>query len=70
MNDRMIWRVCCGLVIAIALLTFTPVITPKGISKPTLWGMPYTLWMGIVQAFVLVGLTLVGTLVHPGNKEK
>lgn len=70
MNRNMIWNLCCVLVVIISLLTFTPLITPSQKYTPELMGMPYTLWTGIIQAIVLVLLTFIGTIIHPGNKTK
>lgn len=64
------WRICCALVIITSILTFTPLVTPSGIYKPMLFGMPYTMWMGLVESFVLLLLTYIGTRVHPGRQEK
>ncbi len=69
MNKETLWKICCGLVVIVAILTFTPIVTPAGQYKPTLMGMPYTLWVGILQAIILVSLTYLGTLVHPGRKN-
>ena len=61
------WRLIVGSVIILALLTFTPVITPKGTYQPMLLGMPYTLWVGIIQALLLVFLTWMGTKVRSNS---
>jgi len=67
MNKAKLWTLCRIAVGILIILTFTPVITPQGSWKPMLMGMPYTLWMGIIHSFLLVGLTWLGTRVHPGN---
>ena len=54
----------------IALLTFTPLVVPQGVKDPMLYGVPYTLWVGFLQAVVLVALTYVGTKLHPGMDEE
>lgn len=69
MNNKKLWTLCCIAFGILTLLTFTPVITPAGVWKPMFMGMPYTLWAGILQAFLLVGLTWIGTRVHPGNEN-
>ena len=50
--------------------TFTSLVTPKGVYRPEFLGMPYTLWVGILEAFILVGITWIGTRVHPGKDDK
>lgn len=69
MNKDTLWKICCGAVILVAILTFTPVVTPVGRYQPKLMGMPYTLWVGILQAIILVAITFVGTRIHPGRKN-
>ncbi|THH41710.1 hypothetical protein [Neolewinella litorea] len=63
------WRLCCGLATLLMVLSFTPVFLPPRTIDPTLFGMPYTLWAGILLCVVMVGLTYVATLVHPGRDE-
>jgi hypothetical protein len=67
MKNERIWLLCKALVGLLILLTFTNLITPQGVYRPTFIGMPYTLWVGILEAFVLVGITWIGTKVHPGR---
>lgn len=64
MNNQFAWRLTCTLTIIVAMLTFTPLITPKRIYQPEFWGMPYTLWAGIFQAIILIVLTYVGTIIR------
>ncbi len=63
------WKLCCLIAIILAALTFTPIITPAGRFTPMLFGMPYTLWTGILLAIALVTLTFIGTRVHPAKKK-
>ncbi|MDN5202336.1 hypothetical protein QQ008_13200 [Fulvivirgaceae bacterium BMA10] len=69
-NKLLHWRLCIIAVLLIALLTFTPLVTPLGIYEPMLLGLPYTLWVGICVAALLVFITYLGTKVHPGNTKK
>lgn len=69
MNKDTLWKICGVTVLLVAILTFTPLVTPTGQHKPELMGMPYTLWVGILEAIVLVSLTYLGTKVHPGRKN-
>ena len=69
MNKSLPWKLCCAAALIVALLTFTPLITPKGVWQPSWMGMPYTLWTGILQSLVLVGLTWLGTRLHPSKHE-
>lgn len=63
------WKVCRILVVVSIFLTFSPLITPSGKHDPFFLGMPYTLWVGILEAFILVSITWLATKVHPGREE-
>ncbi len=69
MNNHQIWTLCKIAVGVIIILTFTPLVTPAGKHTPSLMGMPYLLWVGILDSLLLVGITWIGTRVHPGRKE-
>lgn len=69
MSKKTIWRLCCILTILVLILTFTPVFTPDGKIEPRLFGMPYTLWMGLLQSIILIVLTAIGAWSHPGRRE-
>ncbi len=63
------WRLCCGAMVVLSVLTFTPLVIPAGRYEPMLAGVPLTLWAGIAIAVAMVALTLVGTYVHPDSGE-
>jgi len=69
MSKRKIWKLLRVLFVITILLTFTPVITPRGKIHPELFGMPYTLWISILQSVLLVVLTFIGTRVHPFKED-
>lgn len=64
MSNRQIWNACCIAAMLLAILTFTPLVTPAGRHLPEWMGMPYTLWAGIVQAILLILVTYIGTRVR------
>lgn len=68
-NKKRIWQITCALVVLFTALAFSPLVIPKGKYQPELLGLPYTLWMGIAVTIILVGLTYIGTKVHPGDWE-
>ncbi len=70
MNRKTIWTLCRVAVLILVILTFTPLFTPQNQADPFLWGMPYTLWMGLILSFLLLALTVLGSLVHPGRKKE
>lgn len=66
---RTIWLFCCIGAILLTVLAFSPFVIPANQYEPKLAGMPYTLWMGILITVLLVLLTFIGTLVHPGSRD-
>ena len=52
------------MVLLISILVFTPLVMPMERYSPELFGLPYTLWVGIVVYFALVALISVGVKVH------
>ena len=68
---RIYWRLCCTAAILLVALSFTPLVIRPGVFTPKLFGIPYTLWAGILIAIGLVVLTFIAVRVHPGkSKEK
>ena len=68
MTKSQIWTFCKLAVILLVIMTFTPLVTPAGKHQPELMGMPYTLWVGILDVLIIVGLTWLGTRVRPGGE--
>ena len=61
------WRICIVIVLVLVILGYTPLIIPKGVFKPMLFGIPYTLWLDFLVTVILVVLTYIGARVHPGT---
>jgi len=57
------------LAILLAVLTFTPLVMPYGVHKPSFLHLPYTLWTGLLVAIIFVCLTWLAVHMHPGRKE-
>ena len=55
-----IWRFCCFCSILLSIVAFTPLVIPSGIMKPFVFGMPRTLWTGLLISFGLMIVTIVG----------
>ena len=64
------WILCCCGIVLVAVLTFTPLVIPVGVHKPSLGPLPYSLWMGFLSVALMVGITFIGTRVHPANEEE
>ena len=65
-----LWNFCCGIVIVLSILAFSPIVLTQGKYTPELFGVPRTLWIGIILAFGLVAMTLIGGIVHPANHSE
>jgi hypothetical protein len=61
------WRICVAIVMVITILGYTPLMIPKGIYKPAILGIPYSLWLSFLLTVLLVLLTYIGSRVHPGG---
>jgi len=61
---KRIWTIVRIVLIVISILVFTPLVIPKGVYEPELFGMPYTLWVGIVVYGAFLSLILIGVSVH------
>jgi hypothetical protein len=68
--NTLYWRICIALALLLTIITFTPLVIPVGVYRPTLLGMPYTLWMTILITILYVVLTFIGSRVHPGRKDE
>jgi len=69
-NSKLIWRICQLGVILLSIITFTPLVIPVNIHLPELFGLPYTLWMGMLVSLCFTCLILIGIRVHPrANKN-
>ena len=62
--EKRIWTIVRIVLIVISILVFTPLVIPKGVYEPELFGMPYTLWVGMVIYFSFLCLILIGVSVH------
>ena len=67
---RLYWRLCCLVFVALSILSFTPLVIPPGITEPLFGNLPRTLWTGILIAFAMLILTLVGVFVHPDGAPR
>ena len=52
------------------VIGYTPIMIPKGVYKPMILGIPYSLWLSFIITVALVTLTFIGSKVHPGADEE
>ena len=69
-EKKNLWRACCGAMVVLSIVSFTPLIIPAGQYAPMLAGLPLTLWTGMLVSAVMVLLTLAGALVHPTDDDE
>ncbi len=67
---KLIWKFCQLGVIFLSVITFTPLVIPENTYLPELFGLPYTLWTGMVLSLCFTVLIFVGIKVHPGANKK
>ena len=53
----------------IIAVTFSPVVIPEKITTPWIFGMPRTLWAGIVVSFSLLLLTLFAAYILKNEED-
>lgn len=68
-NTKTLWLLCCISAAITVILGFTSLAIPENTFEPQLFGLPYALWVSMLLSVLLVVLTVLGTLVHPGNHQ-
>ena len=69
-RNKKYWTICVILVAMLIVIGYTPIMIPKGVYKPMILGIPYSLWLSFLITVVLVTLTYIGAKVHPGSDEE
>ncbi len=69
-REKRYWIICVILVVGLIILAYTPLMLPNGVYKPTILGIPYSLWTSFLITVALVVLTYIGSKVHPGSDEE
>lgn len=74
MSERtksLVWKILVVAAVSLAVIAFTPLVIPPDRYTPFLFGMPFTLWSGLLIAVLFVVLTWMGSKVYPySNPEK
>ena len=68
-REKRYWIICVILVVGLIILAYTPLMLPNGVYKPTILGIPYSLWTSVLITIALVVLTYIGSKVHPRSDE-
>ncbi|MEX2402106.1 MAG: hypothetical protein WD423_15150 [Rhodothermales bacterium] len=53
----------------VSAIAFTPLVIPSGVIEPWLFGMPRTMWAGIVVTITLVFLASLAAKLSPTDAE-
>jgi len=69
MKRNYLWYLCILAALVLVVMTFTPLVTPAHKYKPELFGLPYTLWTGMLVSILLVMVTIASAFTHPGSKR-
>mgnify|MGYP003669698604 FL=1 len=64
-----LWLLCCISAVLIIAFGLSPLALASDTFDPKLFGMPYVLWVSITLSILLILLTVLGTLVHPGSNN-
>jgi heme A synthase len=68
--NKRLWNICVISVILIIAITFSPLIIAPGKINPSVYGLPFTLWISILTTIALVIFTYIGGLVSPNDEEE
>ena len=68
MNPKYFY-ICTIIVAVLGILAYSPIVLAPGIIEPVLFGLPRTLWAGLLIYIAIVLLTVVAIYVHP-DREK
>ncbi len=63
-SKKIIWGLTQITLVILSVLVFTPLVIPEGIFTPELFGLPYTLWVGMLVYFFFFLLIIIGISVH------
>ena len=64
-KQKRIWLICQLGAVVLSILTFTPLVIPYKQHLPELFGLPYTLWVGMLISICFIVLILLGVRAHP-----
>ena len=60
----LLWKLCRLAVILLSVMVFTPLVIPKSVFVPALFGLPYALWMGMLVYGLYMVLIITGVYLH------
>ena len=57
------WGICCGVAIALSIITFTPFVIGGHASR--ILYLPYSLAVGLIIALAFIAVTIAGSFLYP-----
>jgi uncharacterized membrane protein len=63
-TKKIFWDLCRLSAIILSIIVFTPLVIPEGVYLPGLFGLPYTLWMGMCVYGAFIILIVAGVYLH------
>ncbi len=64
MNYLNHWRMLVAVMILLLFIEYSPLVLPAGQYKPMLFGIPFSLWLGIIGTALGVFLTYLAAKAH------
>ena len=68
-KNSLYWNLCILAMIILSIIALSPLVIPQGKFTPLVFGMPRTLWAGVVVYALMVLVTFIGTRVHPKSEN-
>jgi hypothetical protein len=69
MKHRIGWNCCCAVMVVLCILALSPLVLAPGQPNPMLWGLPRTLWLGLLIYGLMVLVTFIATRVYPQDPD-
>ena len=63
------WRGCVVAAVGLTIVTFSPLVLSPDVIEPTVFGLPRTLWTGLLVTAGFLIATIIGAAVHPGRDD-
>lgn len=62
-------RILDSLAIMVFIASFSPLVIPENESTPYMFGIPYTMWMGLLVSILYVVLAYIVSTLNKENKN-
>ncbi len=69
-KNLLIFKICATCVVALIIISLSPLVIPENTAEPFLFYLPRTLWSGIATYILIVALTYLATRYYNDENEK